>query len=36
MDILIHIVAILIFEIVGFAALGLIIAGICWLSIKIS
>jgi hypothetical protein len=33
MNILIYIVALLI---VGFAALGLIIAGICWLAIKLS
>jgi hypothetical protein len=36
MDILIYIVALLIVEIVGFAALGLIVAGICWIAIKLS
>jgi hypothetical protein len=36
MDILIYIVTFLIFAIVGFATLGLIISGICWLAIKLS
>ena len=36
MDILIYIITFLIFAIVGFAALGLIVAGICWIAIKLS
>ena len=36
MNILMYIVELLIVEIVGFAALGLIIVGICWFAIKLS
>jgi hypothetical protein len=36
MDILIYIVSLLIVEIIGFATLGLIISGICWIAIKLS
>lgn len=36
MDILIYIITFLIFAIVGFASLGLIVAGISWIAIKLS